>query len=491
VKKHAIHSNSGEASIVMSVKELKYGSASITDLKLTGSVGDDLFSISKGGLAIDGVRINFDLSCRPSTKSLDLDAHCFGPPIFVPKLLKGGSSALIKDILNRFTFPKENKNVDLTVQTHVSWAGEKPFYVANGNVVMKGFKYYKTEFASGDSAFILDSNGLMFFHDMYLYQKNGWTKAALLYILTPGLRYHVESPFFDSDSGPQDKFTTDFEGVMSGEDVLNCIFPKWRSEMLDLSGLADLSAHGVIDFLDMKRTRFDVKVEKSSCAWNGVPISDLSYDLRVKNMDMVIDHVKGKVYGGDLTLDYATNFKTSKGRVDLKLNGAEFPPLARKIGWKLSSDKGIISLMTTAKLADDEQKRMTIHGTGHVDVKGANLWEVPILRYFGKFAKKWTGGEWGVISDMTADFKFEGDHISTENIHTNGNIIALKGKGRYYWRNGDYDFIVNGEVFKSALPYKILSKMFHPLAGLMERRIVRKNGLTTMKKVKPSKKESK
>jgi hypothetical protein len=67
----------------------------------------------------------------------------------------------------------------------------------------------------------------------------------------------------------------------------------------------------------------------------------------------------------------------------------------------------------------------------------------------------------------------------------------LKGKGRYYWRNGDYDFIVNGEVFKSALPYKILSKMFHPLAGLMERRIVRKNGLTTMKKVKPSKKESK
>ena len=488
IENHAIHSKSGRASFHLDIKKLKYGEASIDDLRIVGVAGDDSLSVSKGTFSIDGVRIKLALKCRPSSKSLDVDVHCFGPPVFVPKLIRTGSSGLIKDILNRFTFPKKNKDVDFTVQTHISWDG-KLFYMATGNVVMRDFKYYKTKFTSGDSAFILDSNGLMFFHNMYLYQKNGWTKAALLYILTPTLRYSVESPFFKSDSGSQDKFSAEFKGSMSGDDLLYCIFPKWHSEMLDLSGLANLKAHGTIDFLDMEKTRFNVDVEKSSCIWNGVPISDLSYALRIKNLDMWINNVKGKVYGGNLTLDYSTNFKTSKGTVDLTLTDAEFPPLARKIEWKLSNGKGLINLTTDARLGKDESGKMTLYGKGAAKVRDANLWEVPVLRYFGKLGSKWTGGDWGVISGMTADFKFDGDHISTENIHTNGNVIALRGRGKYFWRTGDYNFIVNGEVFKSALPYKILSKIF--LAKLLERRVVRKNGRTTLKKVKASDQKTK
>jgi hypothetical protein len=288
---------------------------------------------------------------------------------------------------------------------------------------------------------------------------------------------------YRTNTGREDKFMTDFTGIMPGEDVLHCIFPKWNSKILDLHGLGDFKANGVIDFLDMGKTKFDVDVAKSSCKWNDVPITDLSYNLRVKNMDMKITNVKGKVYDGDLTLDYATNFKTSKGNVNLNLVDAVFPPLAKKIGWNLSKGKGIVTLSTKARISKGNNKKLLLYGKGTADVRDANLWEVPILRYFGKTASGWTGENWGIISDMKADFVFNGNHLATENIRTNGNVIALSGKGKYYWETGNYDFIIHSEIFKSALPYKIASKLFHPIAGLMERRIVRQNGTVTVKKV--------
>ena len=483
IKNHSIHSTSELFTLTLGGDRLEYAKVAINDLRATGVVTNTSFEVHDSELLLDGVKLKVAMTCQPSSKSLDVDVHCFGPPIFVPKLLGAGSGRLIKDILGRFTFPKNNRDVDLNLSTHVSWDGPL-FYMVKGNVLVKGFKYYKTKFTSGDSAFILDSNGLILFHNMYLYQKNGWAKVAMMYIDTPGIIYHAPSPFYRSNTGREDKFMTDFAGIMSGEDVLNCIFPKWSSKMLDLSSLADFSAHGVIDFHEMEKTNFNVNVAKSIAGWNGVPITDLSYKLQAKNLDMTIKKVKGKVYSGDLTLDYATNFKTSKGHVNLKLIDAEFPPLAKKIGWELSSGKGVISLSTNAKLSKDVNGRMLLYGKGQADVRGANLWEVPILRYFGKAASRWTAGNWGVISDMKADFKFEGDHLSTDNIHTNGNVIALSGKGKHYWRTGDYDFIIHAEIFKSALPYKILSKFLYPLAGLMERRVVRKNGKITMKKVK-------
>ncbi|NOY74471.1 MAG: hypothetical protein GXP32_01605 [Kiritimatiellaeota bacterium] len=483
IKEHAIYSKSINASILLKIKRFKFGSALIENIRLVGTVGEDWFSISDSELFIDGIKLKLAATCKPSTKSIDVDAHFFGPPVFISKLLSAKSSKLIKDILNRFTFPKRNTDVDMVVQLHATWDGGI-FYVATGNVVMKDFKYYKTAFTSGDASFILDSNGLLFFHNVYLYQKNGWMKTNLMYIYTKGIDYHVESPFFKSSTGPMDEFATDFEGVIAAQDVLNCISPDWSSDIVDLSGLANVKASGVIDFLNMRKTRFDVDVKSSSCVWNKVPITDLEYELRVKNMDMEIKNVKGKVYGGNLTLDYATSFKTGKGRVKLKLVNAAFPPLAEKISWKLPRGEGVISLTTDAKLENDENGRMLVFGKGRAEVRDANLWEVPVLRSFGKAASKWTDGKWGMISALTADFKFEGDHISTENIQTNGKIIALKSKGEYYWRSGNYDFIVNAEVFKTALPYKIIPKLFNPLTKLASKRIVRRDGRTIIKKVK-------
>lgn len=483
LKDHPVHSTSGKFALSLNAKRLTYANAAINDLKATGVVSNKFFEVSDSELLLDGVKLKVAMTYQPSSKSLDLDAHCFGPPVFVPKLLSADSGRLIKDVLSRFTFPENNRDVDLNFSTHVSWNGPV-FYMVKGNVLMKGFKYYKTKFTSGDSAFILDSNGLILFNNMYLYQKDGWAKVAMMYVDTPGITYHVPSPFYRTNTGREDKFMTDFTGVMSGNDVLNCIFPKWSSTILDLSGLSDFKAHGVIDFHEMEKTNFHVDVAKSIVSWNGVPITDLGYELQAKNLDLTIKNVKGEVYNGDLTLDYATNFKTSKGHVNLKLVDADFPPLAKKIGWVLSKGKGVVTLSTKAELSNDATGKMLLYGKGKTDVRGANLWEVPILKYFGKVASKWTAGDWGVISDMKADFKFEGDHIYTKNIQTNGNVIALSGKGKYYWRTSDYDFIIHAEIFKSALPYKILSKFLYPLAGLMERRVVRKNGRITMKKVK-------
>ena len=198
---------------------------------------------------------------------------------------------------------------------------------------------------------------------------------------------------------------------------------------------------------------------------------------------MDIANATGKVYNGTLDLYYHTNFDTEKGKVKVNLQNADFVPVVKHIKWDLNGDGGKMSVTTDANLEYDKDDNLLMTGKGSLKIKDANLWEVPLINAFRQLAKQWMGKRWGIISELNADFQYKKDHIFSNNMHTNGNVIALRSKGEYYWSTGDFNFLIHAEIMKSILPFKIITKIFDPISGLMESRVIRKNGEIKWKKV--------
>ena len=198
---------------------------------------------------------------------------------------------------------------------------------------------------------------------------------------------------------------------------------------------------------------------------------------------MDIKNAAGKVYNGDLVLSYYTNFNTERGHVNVDLRDADFVSIVKHIKWDLSGGGGRLSATTDADLEYDKEGNLLMTGKGTLKIRDANLWEVPIINSFGHLASPWLGDKWGLISDLDADFKYKKDYVEANNIHTNGDVVALRSKGKYFWATGDFNFLVHAEVLKSVLPFKIITKIFDPITGLMESRVVRKQGKISWEKI--------
>jgi hypothetical protein len=345
-------------------------------------------------------------------------------------------------------------------------------------MVMHSFKYLGIPINSSDAKIIIDSNELLLMPMLVLVKDESLATLAIAYNNSANLKYHVHSPAFKSENFQQGRFSLHGQSSFSGDNVLTFIFPDWKNEALDMSAPVNAKAKGFIDFSDneINKTDFHVEIFNSLCKWYSMPIEKLNCDLFFKGLDMDIKNAEGKVYNGDLKLGYHTNFDTAKGWVKIDLKNSDFVPVVKHIKWDLNGEGGKISVKTEAQLEYDPEDNLLMTGTGTLKIREANLWAVPIINDFGKLTSKWLGNKWGVITEMDADFKYKKDHIYSNNIHTNGNVVSLRSEGKYYWATGNFNFLVHAEVLKSMLPFKIITRIFDPITGLMETRVVRDKG---------------
>lgn len=422
-----------------------------------------------------------------AAKCIDATIQSSGPPEYLAQMMEGNDQDMMNKILDRITFPDNNKNIEISADLHCSWDKDF-FYFITGNMVMHSFKYFDTAFKSGDAKVTIDSNGILIIPMMTLVQDNALATMTMVYDDSKEMKYHVKSPDFKSEYKSKYRFLSEIRSSLPGKDVLKCIFPEWESGALDMSNKANMKASGVIDFGPLETTEedltdFKVEIFDSSCKWNGLPIENLKCDLIFKKLDMEIKNVNAKVYDGDLSLYYKTNFITEKGKITVNLKDAKFTPIAKHINWDLKDEKGEISVITDSDFEFDENGNLLMNGNGNVKIRNSNLWEVPIIKTFGKLTSQWIGDQWGVISNLDADFIFKKDHLFSDNIQTNGNVVALRSKGNYYWNSGDFEFLIKAEILNAILPYKIIAKVFDPITALLESRVTRKNGKTEWQKI--------
>jgi len=486
LKDFSIDAMASKGKLNIEIPEIRFKGVDMFDIKSEFSLNDNVISASKLSFATERNKVNGSFDYYIDDQSVDASIQCSGPPLFIAKILEGDELAMMNGILSRFTFPEKDKNIEISAEVHCSWK-DKFFYFITGNMVMHDFKYFDSSFNSGDARIIIDSNELLIIPMMSLVQQKSLATLAMVYDNSTGLKYNVSSPEFSADLY-SNRFLSEIQSSLPGKDVLNCIFPEWKSEALDMSELINMKAGGIIDFSDgdIDKTDFKVEIFDSACKWYAIPITQLNCDLIFKGMNMEIKNVRGKVYNGDLSLFYKTNFNTNKGKIEVNLTKSDFIPIAKHADWDLQGDVGKISVVTDADFEYDDNDNLLMTGSGNVKVRDSNLWEVPIINEFGKLTSQWIGDRWGVISDLDADFEFRKDHLYSENIQTNGNVIALRSEGEYYWSTGNFDFLIHAEILKSVLPFKIISKMLDPISGLLESRVTRGNGKIKWKKVKLS-----
>ena len=476
LKNFSVDSIQSQGTLKVKIPEATFKGVKMFDIQTDLHFRDNAISGSELSFSTARNEVSGDFLYNIPCKSIDATIQFSGPPLFIAKIMEDEDQNMMNQILKRFTFPKDDKNIEIFADVHCSWEKEF-FYYISGNMVMHSFKYLDTELKSGDARVIIDSNEILIIPMMTLIQKDALATIAMAYDDSVEMQYHVDSPEFQSKYKSNNRFLSEIQSSLPGNDVLNCIFPDWESKTLDMSDKVNMKARGIIDFSegnpDTDLTDFKVSIFDSSCKWYSLPIEKLKCDLIFKKMDMEIKNVDGKVYNGDLSLYYKTNFNTNKGKINVTLKDTDFAPVAQHVNWDLEGDKGKISVITNSDFEYDEKDKLLMTGKGNVKIRDANLWEVPIIKTFGKLTSQWIGDRWGVISELDADFDFKKDHLYSDNIQTNGNVVALRSDGSYFWDTGNFDFLIHAEILKSV---KILSKILDPITGLLENRVKRTNG---------------
>ncbi len=484
LKNFSLTANESKGELNIVIPEAKFRDLNIQNISAQLTFAADTLSATHLSFETNHNVINGNLDYNASSQTIDATFHSSGAPFFLLKLMGGENTKLMNSILSRFTFPKNDKDIELVADIHCSW-GEEFFYFINGNMVMHSFKYLGIPFDSSDANIIIDSNEILIIPSITLTQKNSIATVAMIYDNSGDFEYHVESPAFRHDGSHKGQLLLEGQSSLPGDVVLKCIFPDWKSNMLDMSAPVNAIAEGVIDFSgnSINRTDFNVKISDSICKWYELPITELDCDLIFKGMNMDIKNVDAKVYGGDLDLAYYTNFNTGKGNIKIDLKNSDFVSMVKHIKWDLSGDGGKLSATTDALLDYDKDDNLLMTGKGTIEIKDANLWEVPLINSFGQLTSKWLGEKWGVISELNAEFKYKKDHIVSNNIQTNGDVVALKSNGKLFWTTGDFNFLVHAELLKTMLPFKMLTVLFDPITGLMENRVIRKNGEIKWEKI--------
>ncbi len=477
LKNFSLDGNRSQGELNIEIPDAKFRDMNIHNISTQLTFSNDTISATHLSFETDRNVIQGNLDYNAANKVIDATFHSSGAPLFLIKWMGGENTKMMNSILSRFTFSKNSRDIELVADIHCSW-GDKFFYFISGNMVMRSFKYLGIPFDSSDANIIIDSNEILILPVIALTQKSSIATVAMVYDNSQDFQYHVESPFFKHDGSSKGQLQLNGQSSLPGDVVLKCIFSDWKSDMLDMSAPVNAVAEGMIDFSGnrINSTDFNVKISDSTCKWYELPVVDLDCDLVFKGLNMDIENVKGKVYNGDLSLTYYTNFETETGKIKVELNNADFVPIVKHIKWDLSGEGGKLSATTEADLEYDDNNNLLMSGKGTIKVRDANLWEVPILNTFGQLTSKWLGNRWGVISDLDADFKYEKDHIYSNNIHTNGNVVALRSRGKFFWATGDFNFLVHAEVLKSVLPFKMLTRIFDPITGLMESRVIREDG---------------
>ena len=470
--------------LTLSVPEVKFRDLNIYKVKTKLQFLGNRVSATNLYFETDSNIVRGDIDYNAAAKSVDASLHSFGAPLFLVDMMGDENTKMINTILSRFKFSPKKKDIELSADIHCSW-GDEFFYFISGNMGMHSFEYLGMPFDRSQADIIIDSNEILIIPSITVEQGDSTATASMIYDASATFKCKVDAPLFNDPAEYKNQLLLNGKSSLPGDVVLKCIFSDWNSNMLDLSLPVNIVVAGSIDFSDnpVNSTDFNVKISDSMCKWYKLPVAHFSGDLSFKGLDMYIKNAYGKVYGGDLALYYHTNFDTEKGHVSVDLQNVDFVSIVKHIKWDLEGEGGLLSATTDADLAYDQQDNLLMTGLGTLKVRDANLWEVPIINSFGRLASPWLGNKWGVISDLDADFQFKESYVESKDIHTNGNVVALRGQGKYFWATGNFNFLVHAEVLKTVLPFKLMTKMFDPITGLMESRVVRKHGKISWEKI--------
>ncbi len=426
----------------------------------------------------DGTRLSGEMRCKPSAKLISASLICLGSPDRTLSLLGPEQRSFLKSVIKDIEWPLAGNLIESSIDLHYKY-GKSPFCYMTGSLVMTDFEYRGIKFKYGATRFILDSDRLLILPGALLETKEGQAVISICYkgggAATQVRPIRLDGSDSDASPPPDGRLDFELESSISGDDIIRCFYPKWRSEFIDFPKSVQAFAKGSIDYKDPDASAFSAKIQNGSCVWKGVSVTNIDASLLYKDRRLSFKGAEADLCSGKLKADYSFSFRSLSGDIALNIQNAELLPLLKQIGWgeMVGAGKpGKLSTEMASKLAYDAEGHLLLDGKGKLNVSGADLWSIPLFGEFLKFlGKAWSLQSLGSITTIDSEFVLDKDRFQTESIKSDGGFVALSGDGRYLWDSDEFDFRFRAELLKGALPFETLSRLLAPVSWILEKRL--------------------
>jgi hypothetical protein len=400
---------------------------------------------------------------------------CRGAPREILNLLEKGQKKALDTFLKDIKWPKKNSLTESNLDLFYQWK-DNPFYFLSGNIVMTDFEYKNIPFNYGASRFYIDSDNLVIMPGIALESPEGQALIGFAYDGRDKSSWSQESPYLTNFKTPKGQLIFALESALTGNNLLKCLYQPWQSEYLDFNQSIKVIADGIIDFKDEDKTVFSATLQNGKCEWNKLPVVNIDAKLLYKKRFLEMKKATAEICGGNLNIDYDFDFKNKTGDIKLDLRSANLTRLLKHVKWESviskSEKEGLLSGKVDAKIAYDKNDELLMNGKGLLKISKGDLWSIP---FFGGLldiiGRAWSVKALGNVSELNCDFILKDDKFISKSIQSNGNILSLTANGEYSWHTNKYEFDVNIEPLKHALPFKARPYFLKPVTWLLEAKV--------------------
>lgn len=419
----------------------------------------------------DSLSISGNMKCLLKDRLITASVICRGSPGKTIKMLDPQHKSFIESLTADIKWPAKGNLMETNADISISY-GKNPAYFITGSLVMTDFEYRDIHFNYGATRFLIDSNKLLVLPGAILQTRDG---QSLLTVSYRGASSGEEEDLAQEFISPKGILNFSIDSTMSGNDIMRCLYPEWRSEFIDFPQRMKVTASGLIDYKNEMNTRFTAEINNGTCFWNGIRITDVDTGVRYENNRLFIKNASAAVCNGRIGMDYEFDFNTKRGQIDAKLKGALLSSVLREFHIDMpnaSRTNASVSAAMNAGLYYNAEDLLQMDGAGDLQIKGSDLWSVPVLGELLKIlGKAWNTNNLGSITEVNGEFKLRGDELATTSLKSDGSVVALNANGVYHWNTNEFDFRVRAELLKGTLPFETLSTVLTPISWILERRI--------------------
>ncbi len=468
--------SSVEADTIISASGIIFRNIQILDASTRLSLRNSLLRCQDLLISLDNERkINGDIVYSIPGKALQADFGCSGKLdyLFSPEFLGVGEEEV--EFFSSLRFSPKPLESKVLANAFVSFAGDKTFFFGKASLAAANVHFEGMPMDSIFCETIASSDGIVAIPSLKIAQGRNSARMSMLiddYIRDPGPPPPPEPADKDeAQRHPHMEFSV--QSDLEGDNLLRLFLPKAKMEWLDFSGPTCASLKGTIDFQHAGTSSLSGQVSNASLSAAKLKAGNASASISFENEILLLKNIKADFYGGSLSCNITHDFNRETGTVECRLNGAQMHALLNDVRSQNQPKYAGKIALSASSAYRNENSSILLDGNGSMNLTECKVLDIPVLFELVKaVGSKILDREWAEINAISADFKLKGTKVSSDNIETNGNIIALHGYGYYDW-NSDYcDFNVRVKPLQQLFPVKILSLVTDRLLSIIEARYV-------------------
>lgn len=437
---------------------------------------DSILSAKKISIETQHGKINVELDYSFNDKAIFSKLIFSGcPDAIISTLLSYSDNENIRNHISKLKFSKLSNDTSLSTNIFLNLANTQIYYFINSSLTAKNISYNDISFSSFSAQIYADSDSIISIPLIKL-SKNEKSLSLSMIINDSGVS--LSSPIPPNAPSENQRTTNSYisfsaQNNLNPQVIFNLFPEETKLDWLSFEEADFCFASGFIDLNQAQNTIVRGKLHGTSAKIANIKLDRASAQIEFKNFSLNVNEVSADFYNGKLNGNFSYDFNNQNGILNADARNFQIHKLLASLDPENKSNYagiGNISLKTNIL---DKKENFSLNGNGTLKIENCKILNIPILYQLIKaVGNKILDRGWAEISTISADFTLDKTLISSDNIKTNGNIIALEGYGYYDWHSDYADFNVKINPLKEFLPMKILAPITNRLLSIIELKYV-------------------